>query len=74
MGGGDEDQATEIDALITQRPEVLRQMAIDAIGHFYDPTLDRRIHTVERGWAQQVRTMIDERDDLAAMRWAATTF
>ena len=64
-------KATEIDALITQRPEVLQQMALDAIGQFYDATLDARVRTAERGWAQQVRTMIDERDDLAAIRVSA---
>jgi hypothetical protein len=35
-------QQTEIDALAALRPDVLRQIAEDALRPFYDPTLDQR--------------------------------
>ena len=52
-------KATEIDALITRQPDVLREMATDAIDNFFDRTLVRRNAEAHRAWAEKVRDLID---------------
>lgn len=42
-------EQTEIDALAALRPELLRQIAEDAIRPFYDPTLAQRVNEL---WGQ----------------------
>jgi hypothetical protein len=41
-------EQTEIDALAALRPEVLRDIALEAIEPFYDPTLAERTQEAER--------------------------
>jgi hypothetical protein len=46
-------EQTEIDALAALRPEALRQIALDAIAAFWDPTLDHRARTAQREWQRK---------------------
>lgn len=53
-------QQTEIDAIATLQPELLRQMAVDAIAPFYDNTLDHRVWQARHEWEQQAQEALDE--------------
>ena len=61
-------QQTEVDALAALRPDLLRQIAVDAIKVFYDAALDDRVTAVAaRG--SRAREAIDEQDpELAGRR------
>ena len=62
-------EQTEIDALAALQPDLLRQIADDAIAPFYDDTLDDRVRQAERnGWRRH--TVLDEQtsDDLEGLR------
>jgi len=43
-------EQTEIDALAALRPDVLRQLAVEAVTPFYDDTLDDRTADAEQSW------------------------
>jgi hypothetical protein len=45
-----EHEQTEIDALAALRPEVLREIALEAIKPFYDPSLTERTQNAEIDW------------------------
>jgi hypothetical protein len=45
-------------------PDVLRQIAIDAIKPFYDTTLDRRVREVREAWEQEAQRVVDADGDL----------
>ena len=51
---------TEIDALASLRPDLLRQLAEDAIAPFYDATLNRRVRQAEREWIAQAQAVVDQ--------------
>lgn len=53
-------EQTEIDALATLQPDLLRELARDAIALFYDHTLERRVRRAEREWQEQAQAIIDE--------------
>jgi hypothetical protein len=46
-------EQTEIDALAALRPEVLRQVAREAIAPFWDATLERRAQEAQAEWTRQ---------------------
>jgi hypothetical protein len=48
-------EQTEIDALATLRPDLLRQIALDAIAPFYDDTLDERVREAADEWIAAAR-------------------
>ena len=67
-------EQTEIDALASLRPELLRQVAEDAIGPFYDRTLDRRVFEARGRWldlAQQAVEAATDAEQLEAIRQQA---
>jgi hypothetical protein len=51
---------TEVDALATLQPNLLRQIARDALDPFYDNTLDVRVNNVRARWRQQAQAAVDE--------------
>ena len=53
-------QQTEIDALAALQPDLLRQIANDAIAPFYDRTLDARVYRARREWEEQAQQAVDE--------------
>jgi hypothetical protein len=52
-------EQTEIDALATLRPELLRQVARDAIKPFYDFDLDQRVNVARQEWLNRAVEVID---------------
>jgi hypothetical protein len=64
-------EQTEIDALATLRPELLRQLARDAIAPFYDTSLDGRVLRTRHQWERAAQDIIDnniDQDHLARLR------
>lgn len=53
-------EQTEIDALATLNPDLLRQIALDAIAPFHDPTLDSRVDEVRSQWRTAAQELLDE--------------
>jgi hypothetical protein len=60
-------EQTEIDALASLRPELLRQLARDAIEPFFDRTLDQRVADTRRSWLEQAQAAIDDQLDDATL-------
>jgi len=52
-------EQTEIDALAALRPELLRQIAREACGHFFDSTLARRVREYRETWLARAREMVE---------------
>lgn len=52
-------EQTEIDALSALRPELLRSIAMDAIGPFYDYTLSSRVHDAQQAWLEEAQELVD---------------
>jgi hypothetical protein len=52
-------EATEIDALAALRPDILRQIAEDAVKPFWDESLDRRFETVRAEWRTAARERLE---------------
>lgn len=50
---------TEIDALASLRPGLLRQIAEDAIAPFYDATLDQRVEIARTEWEERAQEVLD---------------
>jgi hypothetical protein len=68
-------EQTEIDALAALRPEILREIALDALKPFFDPTLDDRIGKAKVAWENLAREMLPNvpgweaaREDVARYR------
>jgi hypothetical protein len=55
---------TEIDSIAALRPELLRRIARDAIGPFYDYGLDRRVERYRGEWLRRASGMIADSFDL----------
>jgi hypothetical protein len=53
-------EQTEIDALASHQPELLRRLARDAIAPFYDDTLQRRVWRAEDGWLEVAQEAVDD--------------
>jgi hypothetical protein len=56
-------EQTEIDALATLRPELLRQVARDAIAPFCDFDLDRRVKAAREEWLTHALAIINDNLD-----------
>jgi hypothetical protein len=56
-------EQTEIDALATLRPEILRQVARDAVAPFYDHDLDRRVREAKQAWLDDALAVINDNLD-----------
>jgi hypothetical protein len=52
-------EQTEIDALATLRPQVLREIVEEALKPYFDSTLARRIAEAKDQWGQQAQEVID---------------
>jgi hypothetical protein len=64
-------EQTEIDALATLRPDVLRQIAEDAFDPYFDRTLEDRVDEARDVWMQEAQEAINAQIDpeiLAALR------
>jgi hypothetical protein len=55
---------TEIDALASLRPELLRTLAINAVSPFFDRTLDARVLDAESEWRREAQDVVDSTLDL----------
>ncbi len=53
-------EQTEIDALAALRPDLLRQIARDALDPFFDHTLDRRVFEAQGRWLDEAQNIIDD--------------
>jgi hypothetical protein len=51
---------TEIDALASLQPDLLRQLATEAIHGFYDRSLGRRVQQARRAWLDAAQARLDE--------------
>jgi hypothetical protein len=56
-------EQTEIDALATLRPELLRQIAEDAVAPFYDVTLALRVRMAKQQWEALAQQALDAQLD-----------
>ena len=56
-------EQTEIDALASLRPDLLRRIAEDAIAPFYDNTLARRVRLARQEWLERAQAIVDEAVD-----------
>ena len=56
-------EQTEVDALASLRPDLLRQIAEAAIEPFFDATLARRVAQASRAWREIAQQAIDEQMD-----------
>ncbi|WP_139342401.1 MULTISPECIES: hypothetical protein [Protofrankia] len=68
-------EQTEIDALASLRPDLLREIARDAFEQFFDTTLDQRVFTAQGQWLHDAQRAIDEgmnAADLDRLRAMAT--
>jgi hypothetical protein len=57
-------EQTEIDSILSLRPDLLRQIARDAIAPFYDYELDRRVNRYRDEWRHRAQEMIAASFDL----------
>jgi hypothetical protein len=68
-------EQTEIDALATLQPNILRQIIEAAFEPYYDASLEDRVDAARADWMAQAQAAIDEQVDpavLAALRAEAT--
>jgi hypothetical protein len=56
-------EQTEIDALVSLQPEVLRNLARDAIKPFYDKSLDQRVADAREQWEREAQAVVDDSID-----------
>jgi hypothetical protein len=56
-------EQTEIDALATLRPDVLRQIMVDAFDRYFDHSLDRRAEEVRDAWLLEAQEVLDQAID-----------
>jgi hypothetical protein len=54
---------TEIDALATLQPNVLRRIVREALDPFFDHDLDDRVEAAEREWTEAAQAQLDEQLD-----------
>jgi hypothetical protein len=53
-------EQTEIDALATLRPDLLRQLAHEAIAPFFDSRLTAQVLRARAAWLEQAQQIIDD--------------
>jgi hypothetical protein len=56
-------EQTEIDALASLHPDLLEEIARDAIAPFFDPTLERRVGAAQVLWLEAAQANVDEAVD-----------
>ncbi|MEJ7780984.1 MAG: hypothetical protein WKF99_00330 [Solirubrobacteraceae bacterium] len=56
-------EQTEIDALATLQPDLLRDIVREALAPFYDHTLHRRVQSSRRDWQEQAQAQLEEQID-----------
>ena len=56
-------EQTEIDALASLRPDLLRQVAVDAIAPFFDRTLEQRVSEARGRWLDEAQAAVDRAAD-----------
>jgi hypothetical protein len=56
-------EQTEIDALATLNPNLLRSIVRDAMRPFYDFDLDRRVGEARREWVREAQAVLDDQID-----------
>jgi len=56
-------EQTEIDALATLQPDVLRQIVEDAFDPYFDRTLEGRVEAAHGEWLEQAQQAIDQQVD-----------
>jgi hypothetical protein len=64
-------EQTEIDALATLQPDVLRRIAQAALDPFFDDTLAHRVNQSQRTWIEEAQAVVDagtDRDQLDRLR------
>jgi hypothetical protein len=64
-------EQTEIDALASLQPRLLRRIAQNALSPFYDGTLDARVRAARSRWLEQAQAAIEQQmdaDHLARIR------
>lgn len=61
-------EQTEIDALATLQPDVLRRIVNDAVAPFYDHTLNRRVYAAKSGWEREANEQLREQIDAEHMK------
>jgi hypothetical protein len=67
-------EQTELDALATLQPDVLREILDSAFRPYFDPTLEARVSLAEEDWTQQAEEAVREQVDptiLAGLRQEA---
>ena len=67
MAGSLGVEQTEIDALATLRPELLRQVARSTLSTFYDFDLDRRVEVARQDWMDRAITVVLDSMDAERM-------
>jgi hypothetical protein len=68
-------EQTEIDALASLRPDVLREVAEAALAPFYDRTLSHRVEEARLAWVDEAQAVVDavtDQDLLDRLRAEAT--
>jgi hypothetical protein len=60
-------EQTEIDALASLRPDLLREIARDALDQFFDHTLDSRVFAAESQWYRDAAWTLENSTDQAAL-------
>jgi hypothetical protein len=60
-------EQTEVDALATLQPDVLRQIVLDGIAPYYDATLEARVSAAKRRWVRRAQTVINGHVDAEAV-------
>ncbi len=60
-------EQTEIDALATLQPDVLRRIVNDAVAPFYDHTLYRRVYAAGSEWQHEANEQLREQIDTEHM-------
>lgn len=67
-------EQTEIDALASLRPELLKRLAKEATEPFFDRTLSRRVSKAKQRWTDAAQAVVDDmidEDELARIRGEA---
>jgi hypothetical protein len=62
-------EQTEIDALASLQPDLLRRVAQDALDPYFDSTLDLRVYEAEQEWLTEAQMALDAATDSAQLDW-----
>jgi hypothetical protein len=58
-------EQTEIDALASLQPDLLREITRTAVAPFFDDTLDQRVFEAQGHWLDEAQAVVDEATDQA---------